>query len=526
MNLNKNKNYYVQIFLIIFFFLFFFVYTNFLEQRPYYLTLYTDVENDYYANAKLLFNNQDIQSVYHPGSLVFFLSSLIFNFTSDKIQSTQNFFIINYFLICLINLVSIIYFLKFFLNKNVDKNLLFISIILIILWPSYFVYLERLSADSYTAPVSIILSISFYKLLENDNIDYRRIIITSFISGLALSIKLSFIPIFFLILIFLAFKENDYSKNIKNIFIYIFFSCFSFIVFFLPSFSFINLKKLIINLLRISNNDSDQTLFEIQSFVYTFLNLEIFIIIFLFFLFLPFLIKQKNYHFHKKDLFLFLFIIFLFIFYLLRIDSSIYLSDINTKIKLYEYRDGICVLPFLIVFIFYFIKKNDIRFLFQRFFASFYYLSLILVIFSINDYFSDRSYFIKNNLKKISESKLLINSDEDLTTGIWLEQPSPIDFGAVSFHNWANYKFSKNKFDSEVIEKFPNYIMMEPVIKNKKVVKFNFDRKIDQIIIHKHHLKNKFNLEIDDLEILLKKKFKITKIYLDNQIYIIKLNDK
>ena len=67
---------------------------------------------------------------------------------------------------------------------------------------------------------------------------------------------------------------------------------------------------------------------------------------------------------------------------------------------------------------------------------------------------------------------------------------------------------------------------MEPVIKNKKVVRFNFDRKINQIIIHKHHLKNKFNLEIDDLEILLKKKFKVSKIYLDNQIYIIKLNDK
>ena len=146
----------IDIIFLIVFFLLFYIYTNFIEPRPYYNVLFTDVENDYYANAKLLFKNFETQSVYHPGSIIFFISSLIFYISGDSINDTQLFFKINYFIIIIINLFSLLVFTYFFRNK-INLTVRFFLLSFFLVWPSYFVYLERLSADSFTFPVSLIL---------------------------------------------------------------------------------------------------------------------------------------------------------------------------------------------------------------------------------------------------------------------------------------------------------------------------------------------------------------------------------
>ena len=108
------KKYILTIFSLGIFFLFFFIYSNFINLRPYYLTLFTDIENYYYYNAKLIFNNYLASGVDHPGTLVFFLSSLVFYITGDSLEKTQTFFLYNYFIIVFVNLFVILYAVKFF----------------------------------------------------------------------------------------------------------------------------------------------------------------------------------------------------------------------------------------------------------------------------------------------------------------------------------------------------------------------------------------------------------------------------
>ena len=104
-----------MLFFIIYLFLFL---SNYFFPREYHLTLFTDVENDYLFNIKLLFNNYDVRSVYHPGSPVFFIGKLIMNFTTDNISEIQKFFRINYFIIIILTLFSIVYFVTYFKNKE------------------------------------------------------------------------------------------------------------------------------------------------------------------------------------------------------------------------------------------------------------------------------------------------------------------------------------------------------------------------------------------------------------------------
>ena len=120
-----------------------------------------------------------------------------------------------------------------------------------------------------------------------------------------------------------------------------------------------------------------------------------------------------------------------------------------------------------------------------------------------------------------------MNNFEDKTIALWLEQPSPIDLGSVSFHNWGNYKYSKLKFTNSLEKKYSKISMMYPVNKENKVVDFNFSiNDIDIVIIHNHHLKNKFDLSIGEFIKILSKEYKINSWSYDKNIYVINLKKK
>ena len=113
----KNKLF-ILIFILVAYHLFFFWYTNIYSVRPYHYTLFTDVESDYFFNIKLLYNNVDIISVYHPGSLIYLIGNIIMQFTSDNLDKIQQFFFINYLVIVITNLLSLIYFIFFLKRKT------------------------------------------------------------------------------------------------------------------------------------------------------------------------------------------------------------------------------------------------------------------------------------------------------------------------------------------------------------------------------------------------------------------------
>lgn len=535
-NLNLNNKFVYNLFVIltILFFCFLFIYLNFIQSRPYYLTLFTDVENDYFYNAKLLYNNYPVESVFHPGSIVFFISSMIFHITGDNLDNSQLFFTYNYLIIIVLNLAAFLYSINYLykISKSILPYLFFFFSIFA--WPSYLVYLDRLSADAYIGPISIFLGIKFFKLLENNEFKLNKIITLGILSGLGLAIKLNILPIVLVISLYLfLFCHNKFfsfsllKNNFKYLLNYLFFTFVGFIIFFLPSLNVTNIKKLIIIFYRrlLADDTNDITIFE--QFYYSITNLNFFIFT-LFVLIIIFIYYRKFINDQKINLiFLFFFFIIIFFYYLTTVGLYSYLYEKSQVLHFYKYRQGICIIPFLLLCFFKIIDIKEIPK--SKKLINFFSISLLfLILFNFIFYIDYRENLISKHTNFLKKNQNFVtNNFQDKTVALWLEQPSPIDLGNVSFHNWGNYRFSKLKFTNRLKKKYYRMSMMYPVKKDNKVVDFNFSiDEIDAIIIHNHHLKGKFDLNIKEFITILSKHYKINSWNYDKDIYVINLKKK
>jgi hypothetical protein len=534
LNTKKNYDYLTLIFILLIFFSFFFFFTNYLEPRYYFLTLFTDVENDYYYNAKLLFNNHSVESVYHPGSIIFFISSLIFHITGDELTTAQIFFRYNYIIIIITNLLASIYALKYFFNTKQPSFIFLFFITSIFVWPSYYVYLERLSSDAYMAPVAIFMSIYFFKLVEKEKIGLKNLIILGIWAGLAAAIKITIIPIISLIaLYFLIFSDCDYFSfkklkfNFKKTIIFLSSSLVSFVIFFLPSLNLFNIKKFILLFFKkiITNSDSENISIFLQIY-YSIINLNFFLIILFFILMIIisnlFTESKKN----QKLIFLSSSFLLLFFYYLKTVELDQYFfNKKNNLVEFYKYRQGMCLIPFLLLSVIKLINSNKVNYKMLELRNIINSLLIFIIILNTSSYFKKRSQDITKNAEHIKKNQEFINKYYSTANlAIWLEQGSPIDYGDASFHNWGNYKYGKQKFNDEVLNKFPKYSMMYPVFKKNRVEYFKFlNNNINYIIIHDHHLIGKFNLSADEFLKILKKTHKIISFQYANNIHVINL---
>ena len=536
-NINLNNKFFYNLYFIltILFFCFLFIYLNFIQPRPYYLTLFTDVENDYFYNAKLLYNNYPVESVFHPGSIVFFISSIIFHITGDNIDNSQFFFTYNYLFIIALNLAAFLYSINYLykISKSILPYLFFSFSIFA--WPSYLVYLDRLSADAYIGPISIFLSIKFFKLIENKEFKLNKILMLSVLSGLGLAIKLNILPVVLIIsLYFFLFGDNKFfsfsllKNNLKYLLNYLIFTFVGFIIFFLPSLNLANIKKLIIIFYpRLLANDTND-ISILDQFYYSIKNSNFFIFT-LFILIILFIYHSKSIIDKKINLiFLFFFSILTFFYYLTSVDLYSYLYDGSHTLHFYNYRQGICIIPFLLLSFFKIINIEEKIPKSKKLFNVFSITVLFLILFNFIIYIDYRKNLVLKHKNFLRENQnFVINNFQDKTIALWLEQPSPIDLGSVSFHNWGNYKYSKLKFTNSLEKKYSKISMMYPVNKENKVVDFNFSiNDIDIVIIHNHHLKNKFDLSIGEFIKILSKEYKINSWNYDKNIYVINLKKK
>jgi hypothetical protein len=532
---NKKDNllFYTIIIIVIFYHLSFLFLSNIFFPREYHLTLFTDVENDYLFNIKLLFNNYDVRSVYHPGSPVFLIGKLIMNFTTDNINEIQKFFRINYFIIIILTLFSIVYFVTYFKKQGVNPLLVFLAVSLILTYPSFNVYLERLSSDSFMPIISIFLSIFFWKL-NFDKIKIQNILIFGFILGFGTSIKLSLIPLGVILIIYFLFfgfnsgKNSRYLDNIKYICIISFASLLSFIIGFLPSLSISNLKNLIVFFLRRFSASSDITnitFVDIQNVFLSSFPLSILIIISLSFLTKNIKIIYKE----KKLMFLNLSVLFI-LFLFLKDINFLRTNYLNQKIYEYQFRQGIIVMPFISVLVFILYRNIKIN-------VSKIPLFIVLSIFIFHNsfnYFKNRNALIEDHQKK---RLVLINEIKNLNVNIlamWMEHPettvkTTYELGKETFLHWGNYKFAKRIFNNELSDAFPELRFLEFKF-NKELKKFDdffiedFND-VDAILISKKHLGPKFDLDINDfLKILNKKRRNVIDMKEYDFYYVLYLN--
>jgi len=170
------------------------IYTTALDPRPYYI-LETDIENDYYYNARLLEAGRPLHSTYHPGTPIQFLGYLILLLSGPEIESTQSFFNIAYFVVSLVTALSVSVFAFILLRKN-PVGLCIMTLATIIAWPSFLTYMNYFGSDSFILAFGLPTITIFWKLLENSReADKGKLLLCGVGMGACLATKFSFLPV-------------------------------------------------------------------------------------------------------------------------------------------------------------------------------------------------------------------------------------------------------------------------------------------------------------------------------------------
>lgn len=173
--------------------LLFFVFSALMDPRPYFIPYNYDVENDYYYTARLLHSGFPLYRTTHPGTPIYWISYLVMFLSGQSIRAVQNFFNINYLIICLFHtgIFTLIYkvLLK---DKPFGVSAAVLSSMMI--WPAYFLFLNVFSPDSFIVPLGILSVALFWRSLESPKPPNKFYCAFSAISlGACLALKLSFI---------------------------------------------------------------------------------------------------------------------------------------------------------------------------------------------------------------------------------------------------------------------------------------------------------------------------------------------
>jgi hypothetical protein len=164
---------------------------TFVQGREYYLGL-TDVENDYYYNARVILDSGTPTRITHPGTPVYYVGAVVLAIVGEGQDRTQAFFNAMY-LIGLVALAGALLFFVRYVLKNSGLTFTLIVLSTIAVWPPTLTYLNYFSADMLMLPATLVVLAYFWKLLGAPEISYRQIAILGIFVGVTLAIKTNFL---------------------------------------------------------------------------------------------------------------------------------------------------------------------------------------------------------------------------------------------------------------------------------------------------------------------------------------------
>src|SRR3989344_9508042 len=89
-----------------------FLYAAVLVPRPYYIQT-TDLENDYYYNARLMYRDLPSYFVQHPGTPLYYFLSKLMLLAGDDLAATQRILGLGYLFLMLFNFSALLIFIWF-----------------------------------------------------------------------------------------------------------------------------------------------------------------------------------------------------------------------------------------------------------------------------------------------------------------------------------------------------------------------------------------------------------------------------
>jgi len=217
--------------------LFYWAYIVFIEPRPFWL-ISSDLSHDYYYNAKLLYNGITNLDAHHPGTPIYYLSYLLMLIIGSGPESTELFFNAGYFLSSLLMTISLFIFWNK-IAKNLHPVVGYLSIVSIISWPGIWTFQNNFGSDSFLISTGLIVLTIYYLFITKKNeLSFYKIYFLGISIGFCLSIKLSFLPIAFALIISSLTISSPYERldkpNIKYFIAMLFSVFFSFLIFCAP----------------------------------------------------------------------------------------------------------------------------------------------------------------------------------------------------------------------------------------------------------------------------------------------------
>lgn len=171
-----------------------YVWMTYLEPRPYSIIM-TDVEVDYYYNARLAHQGLPVAGIHHPGTPVHFLGALIFATVGADIALAQDFFNLAYAVLGALSILALLFFVRTTL-EDLPPGVAFLALASVVAWPTFSFYLNKFGADAFVVISGLPAITFFWRALGKELIPrYRHLFLCGVFVGLSLAIKMSFVPL-------------------------------------------------------------------------------------------------------------------------------------------------------------------------------------------------------------------------------------------------------------------------------------------------------------------------------------------
>jgi hypothetical protein len=192
-----------------------FVYSVIVVPRPYYIQT-TDVENDYYYNARLVYNNLPLQNVTHPGIPLKLAFGKLMYVTGDAVDSTQKFLNIGYGIHAFLNFVALVVFI-FFVASRFPFGVGFFAMAFILAMPSFLTYQDYIGAEAVSVALGLsLITLIWILLTEKRTSEFWITIFLAFFIGFAVSVKYTYLliaaPVLLIYTIQAFFSERRSEK--------------------------------------------------------------------------------------------------------------------------------------------------------------------------------------------------------------------------------------------------------------------------------------------------------------------------
>lgn len=161
--------------------------------RPYYI-FETDLEPDYFYNARLLENGLPLAGIHHPGTPVYLLTRALSAVTAAGANHTQSTLNLGY----LVTAVAVALGLAVFMwLGRLRSGAAALAVASVIVWPPFLAYSNYFGADSFCIPIGLVtLSIVWRSLRRSaEGASPVALWMVGGGVGTCLAIKLTFVPV-------------------------------------------------------------------------------------------------------------------------------------------------------------------------------------------------------------------------------------------------------------------------------------------------------------------------------------------